>query len=45
MLAAKLLIILLLVATLPLIREYNREIVIEDAPLNQNQFQKWSFHE
>ena len=32
MLAAKFLIILLLLATLPLIREQKREIVIEDAP-------------
>lgn len=45
MLAAKLLICLLLLATLPLIREYKREIVIEDAPIHSNQFQKWSLHE
>ena len=44
MLAAKLLISLLLLAALPLIREYKREIVIEDASTNPNQFQKWSFH-
>jgi hypothetical protein len=38
MLAAKLLISLLLLAALPLIREYKREIVIEDAPLDPNKF-------
>ncbi len=40
MLAAKLLISLLLLATLPLIHEYKREIVSEDASTNPNQFQK-----
>jgi len=45
MLTAKLLISLLLLAALPLIREYKREIIIEDAPIDPIQFQKWSFHE
>jgi len=45
MLAAKLLICLLLLLALPFTREYKREVVIEDAPINPHEFQKWSIHE